>query len=125
MWGIILESTAPVLVFTDLSILEKKELILKGISEKLISRIIVFYRIWWFVIFGMALSVCSISIYAVYKKWDTSPVIVTFATRGTPMYSIPFPAVTVCPESKSIQNLFNFTRILQKKEDRIGLSDLE
>ncbi|RZC36788.1 pickpocket protein 28 [Asbolus verrucosus] len=85
----------------------------------------IFERVWWFVIFVICLAACTTSIYAVYKKWERSPVIVTFATRATLIYNIPFPSVTVCPESKSVQKIFNFTKILQKKEENIRLTPLE
>lgn len=44
----------------------------------------------------------------VYEKWDTSPVIVSFAEKSTPLWAIPFPAVTVCPETKVDRAYFNF-----------------
>jgi amiloride-sensitive sodium channel len=71
------------------------------------------------------LGVCITSICFVYQKWEESPVIVNFANQGTPIYKIPFPAVTVCPESKSATDKFNFTKIMQKKEDGMSLTPLE
>ncbi|XP_057654111.1 pickpocket protein 28-like [Diorhabda carinulata] len=50
----------------------------------------------------------------VYHKWDQSPVIVTLATKETPIYSIPFPAVTICPNSKVNANMYNHTSVLRK-----------
>ncbi|XP_068913463.1 pickpocket protein 28-like [Tenebrio molitor] len=85
----------------------------------------IFERIWWFIVFSICLGVCITSIYFVYQKWEQSPVIVNFANRGTPIYEIPFPAVTVCPESKSATDKFNFTKIMQKKEDEVPLTLLE
>nr|XP_008193548.2 PREDICTED: pickpocket protein 28 [Tribolium castaneum] len=82
----------------------------------------IFERIWWFIMFSACLAACTFSIYAVYKKWERSPVIVNFANRGTPIYEIPFPAVTICPEAKSDQNLFNFTKLMHKLEDDIALT---
>jgi amiloride-sensitive sodium channel len=52
-------------------------------------------------------------------------VIVSFATKGTLIYSIPFPAITICPESKSVQSIFNYTKLLQKKENKIQLTPKE
>ncbi|RZC40023.1 ASC domain containing protein, partial [Asbolus verrucosus] len=55
-----------------------------------------------------------------YKKWERSPVIVNFANRGTPIDKVPFPAVTICPESKIVgQKKFNFTRLLLKKQQNL------
>lgn len=64
--------------------------------------------------FSITLAACVIAIREVYQKWKSSPVIVSFATRETPIYKIPFPAVTICPEAKSKQALFNHTDIVKK-----------
>lgn len=45
-----------------------------------------------------------------YVKWQHSPVIVSFAKSPTPIGNIPFPAITICPETKAKQTLFNFTQ---------------
>lgn len=47
----------------------------------------------------------------VYIKWDQSPVIVSFAEKSTPVWEIPFPAVTICPETKANVSMLNFTDI--------------
>ncbi|GJQ84388.1 hypothetical protein Trydic_g20624, partial [Trypoxylus dichotomus] len=44
-----------------------------------------------------------------YAKWNNSPVIVSFAQAPTPIGNIPFPAVTICAETKAKQTMFNFT----------------
>lgn len=49
----------------------------------------------------------------------------SFATRETPIYSIPFPAVTICPESKTYQRLYNHTRILRKHIEKKPLTPQE
>lgn len=54
-----------------------------------------------------------------------SPVIVTFATTQTPIWNIPFPAITICPEVKSQKNLFNYTDIYLKKEHGEELTEKE
>lgn len=75
--------------------------------------------------FVACLTACVISIYAVYNKWERSPVIVNFANRGTPIYEIPFPAVTICPETKTDKNKFNYTNLLHKIEDNVKLTPEE
>ena len=47
----------------------------------------------------------------VYTKWQQSPVIVSFAEKSTPVWEIPFPAVTICPETKSYVEQLNFTKM--------------
>lgn len=49
-------------------------------------------------------------IFKVYNKWQLSPVIVSFAEKSTPVWEIPFPAVTICPETKAMQKHVDFTK---------------
>lgn len=37
-----------------------------------------------------------------------SPVIVSFAETATPIWDVPFPAITICPETKTRKDIFNF-----------------
>lgn len=46
-----------------------------------------------------------------YYQYQASPIIVTFATKTTPIYKIPFPAVTICPESLSVKTELNFGKL--------------
>ena len=46
----------------------------------------------------------------IYEKWQDSPVIVSFAEKSTPVWQIPFPAVTICPETKAMVKHVNFTK---------------
>ena len=39
-----------------------------------------------------------------------SPVIVSFAEKSTPVWQIPFPAVTICPETKAMTKHVAFTK---------------
>ncbi|RZB40383.1 ASC domain containing protein [Asbolus verrucosus] len=43
-----------------------------------------------------------------------NPVVISFSTKDTPIYEIPFPAVTICPESKYKIEKFNYTDIYYK-----------
>ncbi|RZC41709.1 ASC domain containing protein [Asbolus verrucosus] len=84
-----------------------------------------FERLWWFFVFVVSLSACAFTIREVYKKWEQSPVIINFANTGTPTYEIPFPAVTVCSESKSDEDAFNYTKIMHKIIEKEILEPLE
>jgi acid-sensing ion channel, other len=44
-------------------------------------------------------------------KWTQNPVIVSFANRPTSIWHIPFPAVTICPETKARKSLVNITKM--------------
>lgn len=53
---------------------------------------------------------CLNLIHKIYEKWEDSPVIVSFAEKSTPVWQIPFPAVTICPETKAKMKYVNFTK---------------
>ncbi|KAK5641675.1 hypothetical protein RI129_010222 [Pyrocoelia pectoralis] len=72
-------------------------------------------KLLWLVIVIGVFTICSILIHKTYRKWQTSPVIVTFSTTEKPISDIPFPAVTICPEAKFDTEIFNFTDIVLKR----------
>ncbi|XP_045477140.1 pickpocket protein 28-like [Harmonia axyridis] len=67
-------------------------------------------KIYWVSFFAVSLYFCVSLIYQTWLKWELSPVLVSFARSPTPVWRIPFPAVTVCPETKSRQRFFNYTK---------------
>lgn len=66
-------------------------------------------RIFWIVALLISLSGCLIMIQRIYGKWQMIPVIVSFHEKSTPIWQIPFPAVTICPETKVLNEKVNFT----------------
>nr|XP_023024959.1 pickpocket protein 28-like isoform X1 [Leptinotarsa decemlineata] len=79
-------------------------------------------KILWLVLITTALASCGYLISQIYSKFNQSPVIVSFATKESPIYSIPFPAVTFCPMSKARKQLFNFTDVIYKMRDKKNLT---
>ncbi|CAH1100673.1 unnamed protein product [Psylliodes chrysocephalus] len=71
-------------------------------------------RLLWLILVLFSLLACIYLIVQTYVQFQQSPVIVTFATADTPIYTIPFPAITICPQSKARSNLFNFTDVRYK-----------
>lgn len=55
---------------------------------------------FWIVVFVVSIYFCSSMIVKVYVKWYETPVIVTLSEKSTPIWNIPFPAITICPETK-------------------------
>ncbi|KAF9411727.1 hypothetical protein HW555_009556 [Spodoptera exigua] len=56
-------------------------------------------EIVWLIMFLASMCMCLFLISKVWFKWQTSPVIVT----------VPFPSVTICPQSKCKVSVYNFT----------------
>lgn len=82
-------------------------------------------KIYWFICFLLAVILCGYCILLIYQKWIKSPVIVSLATRDTPIYQIPFPAVTICPTIKYSQEKYVLKDILTKINNMENLSDDE
>ncbi|KAL0821734.1 hypothetical protein ABMA28_005159 [Loxostege sticticalis] len=66
-------------------------------------------KLFWLTIFIVCVVFCALLIQKVWKKWNETPVIVTFAENTTPVWQIPYPAVTICLETKAMQTKYNFT----------------
>lgn len=76
-------------------------------------------RLWWMIACLTALALCGTLITRIYTRWDQNPVIVSFAERSTPVWEIPFPAVTICPETKAKTTRLNFTKMYRAMKDGI------
>ena len=50
-----------------------------------------------------------------FNKWQSSPVIVTFDEKSTPVWKIPFPAITICPETKYKKQYFEVDNLLDNE----------
>ncbi|KAM8721472.1 hypothetical protein ACLKA7_007361 [Drosophila subpalustris] len=61
-------------------------------------------RLFWLTVFVVSIYSCTKLIYSAYTKWDATPVIVSFAEKSTPVWNIPFPAITICSETKRVLN---------------------
>lgn len=66
-------------------------------------------RAFWIIAFLISVTGCSVLIVKIYNKWQLSPVIVSFAEKSTPVWQIPFPAITICPETKVTSDQLIFT----------------
>lgn len=77
-------------------------------------------RLWWLIAFLLSIYGCTMIILNAWQRWDSNPVIVSFSEQATPVWQIPFPAVTICFETRSVQQSFrcNGRRIsaLSRKE---------
>ncbi|KAK9883365.1 hypothetical protein WA026_001538 [Henosepilachna vigintioctopunctata] len=84
-------------------------------------------RLWWISVFMGCVMGCSYMTYLVINRWITTPVLVTLATKETPILEIPFPAVTICPETKISHNCLNYTKVMiaMKKKNLTNISNRE
>ncbi|XP_063915457.1 pickpocket protein 28-like [Zophobas morio] len=71
-------------------------------------------KFYWFILFCASLYFC---IYLIVHTW--SSVLVSFVQTPTPVWQVPFPAITICPENKVRQSVYNFTHYYHKVLDDI------
>ena len=50
----------------------------------------------------------------IYSRWQEKPVVINYADRPTLVSEIPFPAVTICPLTKTSVNRMNITAAIEK-----------
>ncbi|CAH2014693.1 unnamed protein product [Acanthoscelides obtectus] len=82
-------------------------------------------RILWLLLISLSISACGFLISRIYNRFITSPVIVSFATKESPLYTIPFPAVTICPMTKAKKSVYDFTRGVYRFKAMRGLAPEE
>lgn len=66
-------------------------------------------RLFWLV--AMLVSAVCFIIFLVHllHRWERGPLFVGLAEKSQPIWDIPFPAVTICPETKAKTSFVNFT----------------
>lgn len=64
---------------------------------------------------SVCIGICGYIILTLYRQYKVSPIVVTFSTKSKLIETIPFPAVTICPESLADSRKFDF----QKLENQI------
>lgn len=64
-------------------------------------------------------------IYMLAIKYLTMPVIVTFSTKETPVFEVPFPTITICSKAKIDGEHFNYTDIMLKTRTNVTLTKKE
>lgn len=66
-------------------------------------------RIFWLV--AMLTSAVCFIIFLVHllNRWERGPLFIGLAEKSQPIWDIPFPAVTICPETKAKISTVNFT----------------
>uniref|UniRef100_A0A1I8Q8M8 Pickpocket protein 28-like n=1 Tax=Stomoxys calcitrans TaxID=35570 RepID=A0A1I8Q8M8_STOCA len=75
---------------------------------------------FWIVVFAITIYFCTSIIVRIYVKWYETPVIVSFSEKSTPIWNIPFPRVTICPETKRSINKTaedTFVELYRKMKD--------
>jgi amiloride-sensitive sodium channel len=70
---------------------------------------------FWLTAFLLSSGVAAYYIHKVWDKWNKSPVFVSFNEMQTPVWEIPFPAITICPQVKVKKTLFSYSTMSKKE----------
>ncbi|XP_068914209.1 pickpocket protein 28-like [Tenebrio molitor] len=68
-------------------------------------------RCFWLFVLFTSLAACIFLIVIVHRIFLHTPVIVSFSTKESPIFEVPFPAVTICSQVKASEKEFNFAKI--------------
>lgn len=83
-------------------------------------------RLWWLMAFGVSVWLCAASIHNIWMKWQHNPTTITLTDKQfVPISTIPFPTVTICPESKAHAQKLNITAAFHALSEFGNLSDIE
>jgi Amiloride-sensitive sodium channel len=77
-------------------------------------------KYFWAILIVISIYGCGLLISDLHTKWNDTPVIISLSEKATPIWQIPFPAITICPEDKTDSNVFNIRKNAQHFS-RIGV----
>ncbi|XP_052890519.1 pickpocket protein 28-like [Anopheles moucheti] len=82
-----------------------------GMSYTVHPKVSVTERLCWAVVVVVSLSSCIAAIVIGHQKWVEKPMIVSFSTKPIPVWKLPFPAITICPQTRIAVEKFNITEV--------------
>lgn len=97
--------------------LEKKKIVKKNCKIFAFQK----YRLWWIIAFGVSFWLCGSSILGLWIKWHRNLVTLKIIENDVSITNIPFPTVTICPETKTTKDKIDLSSIII--ENRSNISD--
>jgi amiloride-sensitive sodium channel len=73
-----------------------------------------FEKSFWLIFSCVSFFICLTLINRMWIKYSQTPVFVNVALDPAPVWKVPFPAITICPETKIKQRIYNFTDYYHK-----------
>lgn len=86
---------------------------------------IIIFRLFWVVAFLLSFGACTFLIAKIYIKWRNDPVVVILDERSSPTWLIPFPAITICPESKAAKDFLDISEVFNRTRHNYSISNEE
>ncbi|XP_068618051.1 pickpocket protein 28-like [Battus philenor] len=81
-------------------------------------------KFFWFFMFTCCVILSAGIVSKAWTKWYDTPAIIHFQENSTPLWKIPFPAVTVCYETKSLPTRFNYTKYYHLYKNNITYMEM-
>jgi acid-sensing ion channel, other len=72
-----------------------------------------FEKIWWIIVFCISVVCCG---KLIFDAWNIDPIIISFAEKPTPIWRIPFPAITICPITFARNDHINIFKLHEEYE---------
>lgn len=80
-------------------------------------------RCWWVIGFGLSLICCGLSVQKIWITWHERPVVIGLVDKAVPISAIPFPTITICPETKTSKDNLDLVSIYHALETQQELSN--
>lgn len=82
-------------------------------------------RCWWIISICLSIWFCGSLIENVWIEWCDNPVKMTMTEKPLPISSIPFPTVTICPETKTYKSKLDLTHLNEMPKKMWNLSEVQ
>jgi acid-sensing ion channel, other len=71
-------------------------------------------RVWWITVFCLSVICCG---KLIFDAWNIDPIIISFTEKPTPIWQIPFPAITICPHTFARNDRINLTKFYEHRQN--------
>ncbi|XP_050090826.1 pickpocket protein 28-like [Anopheles aquasalis] len=83
-------------------------------------------RTSWSLMVTVSLCCCISGIIYTHLRWQEKPLIVSFSSSSIKAWQVPFPAITICPQTRIASDVFNVTEVyLRQRHNRSLVTETE
>lgn len=82
-------------------------------------------RCWWIIAICFSIWFCGSSILSAWIKWHDNPILMAMNEKQIPISTIPFPTVTICPETKTHRAKLDLEYLYEVPKDMWNSTEAE
>lgn len=82
-------------------------------------------RCWWIIALVLSMWGCGVLIQNVWIKWRDTPVTMAINERQLPISTVPFPTITICPETKVHRSKLDLERLYEMPKEMWNCTEAE